>query len=297
MSASVRYPTAAGQFYGAGPEGLRADIRKMISDALEEEPSAASGVPARALILPHAGHMFSGPTAVKALLRASKGSWSRVVILAPSHRYHFHGAAFCSHSIYRTPLGDIETDGKSAAEILKASPGNFTALDGAHRDEHSLEVILPLLQMILKDKFTLLPVICGDIDIRTASEAAAALIRLWEPKTLWIASSDFTHYGAAFGYTPFKSNIRENIKKLNTDAVSAILSVDPAAFNAHMKSTRDTICGAAPIKTLLSVLAEARTGGEHIHAELTGLTSSGEITGDWSHCVSYAGIAFASKSA
>jgi AmmeMemoRadiSam system protein B len=247
----------------------------------------------RAVIVPHAGYVYSGETAVRTLLPAVSHKRRRILVIAPSHRVPFRGIALCTHSHYRTPLGDVPVDRETVARLAGLGVSAINVLDNAHAGEHALEVELPILQELFGE-FHLVPLICGHLDAGIAMDLAASLMPLWEPDTLWVVSSDFTHYGRSFGYLPFSNQVKENLKTLDLGAADQILALDPNGFVRYVETTGATICGAAPIQLLLNVVRLANEGLKKrpIRAELADYTTSGEATGDYSHCVSYVGFRF-----
>jgi len=290
-ASNIRKPAVAGKFYDGDTETLQDQIFDMIEKVSLDIDDDASGPSARALILPHAGYAFSGMTAVKTLLRTRKKKYDRVLVIAPSHHVPFQGLAASSADFFRTPLGDIPVDHAALDSVINSETQFIQVFDEAHIPEHALEVELPIAQEILKD-FKLIPFICGYVDIASAAKIASELKKLWCDDTLWIISSDFTHFGSYFSYMPFRSNIKQNLKKLDMGAVEKIKTFDPCGFSEYIKSTGATICGANPITVLLSLLKDLSADGIHMESELVEYTSSGEVSGDWSHCVSYAGMAF-----
>jgi AmmeMemoRadiSam system protein B len=143
----------------------------------------------------------------------------------------------------------------------------------------------------LNPEMQIIPVIAGFIDVVTAGHVAQALEQFWNKETLWVISSDFTHYGKAFSYEPFVKDVKNNLHELDMGAVNHILKFDLDGFNHYVNRTGATICGAGPIRILLAAARLAIANGEKLQAELVDYTTSGDLTGDFSHCVSYAGIA------
>jgi len=180
----VRETSAAGLFYPADPGSLRAMIARFLRDANRSGP-----IP-RGLICPHAGYPYSGPVAASgyALLEPVRHRIQRVLLLGPSHRVPFHGLAISRADAFATPLGTIPVD-PAAMEILRSLP-QIQILDEAHRQEHSLEVQLPMLQMSLGE-FSLVPIVIGRA---RAEEVADVLGALWNPESLLVVSSDLSHY-------------------------------------------------------------------------------------------------------
>ncbi len=283
---SVRQPYVSGQFYEADPVRLSDNIERMYRDSCKgNEPM--KGV--RAMILPHAGYVYSGPTAVKTAALARGGGYRHMVVIAPSHSYPLRGVALTAYRKYRTPLGEIEVNTDATAALLKLQDPLISRFDDAHTYEHALEVELPILQKMIA-RCDLLPIICGGISVDDARKVALKLLPYWRQDTLWVISSDFTHYGRSFRYLPFTSDIKENLRKLDLGAAEQIERLDLEGFDAYLSKTGATICGCNPIKLLLAVIAAS---GDTIHPKMVEYTTSGELSGDFSHCVSYAGIVFA----
>jgi len=296
LDKSVREPAVAGQFYEADPVVLDSELSAFFANCAEK--FSHSGV--RAVISPHAGYLYSGQTAAEvfALLKSPAFNYRRAVIIAPSHRVPFSGLAACSYSAYSTPLGTLDIDTEILESLCRSKV--IEPLDAAHKHEHALEVQLPFLQKILQesspppDNFKIVPLICGQLDEKIANLAAEALLPYWNSETLWIISSDFTHYGHSFSYLPFSKNIPENLEKLDLGAVEKITALDFQGFSDYIADTGATVCGANPIKLLLKTI-ELSSSDDKVTSRLVDYTTSGKLTGDYSHCVSYAGIAFFEK--
>ena len=287
MNHSVRKPYFDGQFYDRSEKTLRNFLTNLVKEELTTERTSNR---VRAVILPHAGYMFSARTAVKTLLRAVDGNYSRALVIAPSHRIPFQGLAMAEFDTFRTPLGNIPVDMDSVQTIIGTGNEYIEYMSDAHEKEHSLEVQLPLLQHFFTD-FKLIPMISGMINEASARHIATTLKDWWREDTLWVISSDFTHYGRSFNYVPFNNDIRENLRELDLGAVKLIVEKDLHGFCEYLDRTEATICGRGAIQILLAVLEEVEEN-ENIGGELIHYTNSGNMTSDYSHCVSYAGIAF-----
>lgn len=286
MNEKVRLPAVAGQFYESDPVKLKKNIARMLSELDGSEKLEGR---ARAFVVPHAGYVFSGKTALKVISAAASSVYERILIIAPSHRVPFQGLAFADYTVLRTPLGDMKVDLDALGKL--SSYPYIQQINQAHAYEHALEVELPFIQTFFPD-IPILPFISGHLDVKTAESIAEALSAFWNQDTLWVISSDFTHYGANFSYLPFNSNIPENIKKLDMGAIEKILQFDLNGFSGYMAKTGATICGENPIKILLAEIAK---NSANLSSRLIEYTTSGEMTGDYSHCVSYAGIAVFEK--
>lgn len=182
---TIRQPAVAGMFYPADPVELRWMIEGLLAQVTPQpaEPHA--------LIVPHAGYIYSGPVAATAYAHVASraGQINRVVLLGPTHHVRFQGLSACTADAYQTPLGLVPLD-RSILELTPPLP-HVQPLDAAHLREHSLEVQLPFLQVVL-GKFTLIPLVVGEA---RPEETAEVLERLWGgPETLVVISSDLSHY-------------------------------------------------------------------------------------------------------
>ncbi len=287
----IRRPAVAGQFYEGNPASLKRDVEKLLASAEISAPPSP-GMTVQAVIVPHAGYVFSGATAAKTFAAAKKhaSKYERALILAPSHGVPFSGIGCCSYTAYGTPLGNIPVDADATAKITGHSCQWIESIDVAHKSEHSLEVELPFLATLFPG-LPIIPLICGHVDKQIAECIGKILLQFFGPSTLWVISSDFTHFGYSFGYVPFKTDVPENLRKLDLGAVEKISALDFDGFSKYVESTGATICGANPIRILLKTANLAAAKGAELKASLIEYTTSGESTGDWSHCVSYAGIA------
>jgi len=257
---STRQPAVAGLFYPSDPVVLSADVRTML-----DKVPAASRVP-KALILPHAGYIYSGAVAASgyARLRTVAGRISRVVLLGPVHRVPVRGLALPQAARFATPLGEVPLD-RAAMALLSGLP-QVTSSAVAHAAEHSLEVHLPFLQAVLGD-FSLLPLAVGDA---TAAQVAEVLERVWGgPETLIVISSDLSHY---LSYPDAQHTDRVTVQH--------ILELRPD-LDHHQA------CGATPVNGLLAV-----AGRHAMRPELLDLRNSGDTAGDRTRVVGYAAVAF-----
>ena len=185
---STRQPAVSGTFYPGSPESINEMLDEYLGDAKKQRPD---GLRPKALIVPHAGWIYSGPIAASAytLLEPIADRIDHVVLLGPSHFVPFEGVAIPSHDAFATPLGEIPIDRSAAAKIDDLDVA--TIWDTPHGREHSLEVQLPFLQKILGD-FDLLPIAVGDA---TAAQVGEVIDRLWgDERTLILISTDLSHY-------------------------------------------------------------------------------------------------------
>lgn len=254
--ASVRQPAVAGMFYPAEPRGLRAMISEYLAAANPAGPAP------KALIVPHAGYIYSGPVAASAyaLLIPLRGAIRRVVLLGPAHRVALAGLALPSNDFFATPLGSVSLD-KDALALIRDLP-QVQVMDAAHAREHSLEVHLPFLQEVLGD-FSLVPLVVGDA---SAEEVGEVLDRLWGgPETLVVISSDLSHY-----------HDHQTARRMDAATARAIetLRFEDLGY--------DDACGRAPVSGLLHV---ARRRG--LAVRRLDLRNSGDTAGPRDQVVGY----------
>jgi hypothetical protein len=260
---SVRPPAVAGQFYPADPDRLKREVRQYVDHASLPEDLGY----VRAVVAPHAGYVYSGPTAgyaFKALEQLPARDWT-VFLLGPAHRVPVNGVALGDYSAFRTPLGDVPIAVERVADMLNRS-SLYTRSPGAHAREHCLEVEVPFLQVVLPD-FQLIPMLFGQVDPENVAED---LVDQIGRDDLVVVSTDLSHF---YSY--------DRAQELDQGFLEAVLAGDE----------RDVIggeaCGRAPMKTLMEI-AEQRAWSPH----LLDYRNSGDTAGDKSRVVGYASLAY-----
>jgi AmmeMemoRadiSam system protein B len=251
----------AGLFYPGDRDELEAAVEAYLAAATAD----GRALP-KAVIVPHAGFVYSGPVAATAyaLLALLRDRVRRVVLFGPAHRVAFRGLATSSADAFETPLGSVALD-REGVERALALP-QVKALDAAHRAEHSLEVQLPFLQRVLPD-FRLVPLVVGDA---TPAEVAEVMEALWGgDETLIVVSSDLSHY---LPYADARALDRETSR-----AIEALLPEEIG---------HDQACGRLPVQGLL--LAARRHG---LRARTLDLRSSGDTAGPRDAVVGYGAYA------
>lgn len=275
--------TGAGRWYPAKAEELSKVLDGYLR-AVPVEKAKVSGAVA-GLVVPHAGLQYSGEAAAYAYALLKGQKIRRVVLLGFSHSYPLTGACVNPCDWYETPLGRVPVDREACGALLKEKC--FSTAPEADGAEHSLENQLPFLQTVLGE-FTLVPVMVGDGTERDFDAIADAIAPLVTEGTVVVASSDFTHYGASFGYLPFRTDVRASLEKLDMTAAQLIVQLDTVKFMKFLDETEDTICGKNPIKVLMRLMKK----GVPARGSLRRYDTSGRTTGDWSHVVSYVSLAF-----
>jgi AmmeMemoRadiSam system protein B len=249
-------------FYPGDPLVLQQQLDAFLVD---RESGAAHP---KALIVPHAGYVYSGPVAASAyrLLSGMRGRITRVVLLGPAHRVAFKGLAATSMAYFSTPLGLVKID-RVATDALLALP-QVRVIDEAHREEHSLEVQLPFLQAVLGDTFSLVPLVVGDTDARSVAEVIETS---WDgDETLLLISSDLSHY-----------HDYATAQHLDSATSRAIERLDPEAIDYEQA------CGRLPVSGLLLAARHHR-----LHARTLDLRNSGDTAGGRDRVVGYGAYAF-----
>lgn len=261
----VRDEAVAGMFYPESPDVLERVVRGMLgrcTSAVVHQP--------KALIVPHAGYVYSGQIAADAYacLSGFADSIARVVLLGPAHRVSIRGLALPGVDWFRSPLGVVAIDAQGVLAI-SSLPQVVTSAQ-AHAAEHSLEVQLPFLQTVL-GRFSLVPLVVG---AASAEEVAEVLEALWGgPETLIVVSSDLSHFLTYEGATV-----------TDQETVQSVLALRPLA-------SHDQACGATPINGLLLAARH-----HHLRGRLLALCNSGDSAGDRARVVGYGSFAFSEES-
>jgi AmmeMemoRadiSam system protein B/AmmeMemoRadiSam system protein A len=260
--ATIRPAAVAGLFYPDDP----IELKRTLADLLGHARAFELGLQAKALIVPHAGYIYSGPIAATAYAQITglRGRIRRVVLLGPTHRVAVRGLALPDADRFATPLGEVTLD-RAGMQSLADLP-QVSRSAAAHQLEHSLEVQLPFLQQVLGD-FQLLPLAVGEA---TPDEVAAVLERVWGgDETLIVISSDLSHF--------LPDALARQIDRKTVDAI--------AAMNPHLN--HEQACGATPVNGLL--LAARQHGLRAVELDVR---NSSDTAGDPDRVVGYASFAF-----
>ncbi|MGR3176486.1 MAG: AmmeMemoRadiSam system protein B [Candidatus Anammoxibacter sp.] len=288
----ARHAAAAGKFYDDNPDALRGQINSF----LKVENDVKIKKKPIALISPHAGYIYSGLVAGHGYKIISNYDYNRVIIIAPSHYgKRFRGVSVVRFTHYKTPLGMVEVDRKICDKLIASTHLKFDdehpligTIPTAHIMEHSIETQLPFLQVVLDD-FKIVPLLIGYLRNDDYKILAKAIKPFIDENTLIVVSSDFLHYGDRYSFTPFRTNIKENINKYDQAAFNAITAVNIKALSNFKAQTDANICGFIPIYLLLHILPKGTVG------QLLNYDTSGRQTGDYTTSVSYASIVFTKK--
>ena len=262
MTQSVRPPAVAGMFYPADVAELRDTIAKYLEKAT---PAPLTNV--RAVIVPHAGYVYSGVVAAFAyrLLADQPTRPKRIYLLGPAHRAWFAGVALVNFAAFRTPLGDMPVDVEQTQKMA-VSGSLFAPLNSPHAPEHCLEVQVPFLQMIYPP-IPIVPILFGDVNPKSVGQR---LNQVLEPDDLIIVSSDLSHF-----------HDNEVAHTIDRQFLDALLAEDEEGV------ANGEACGQAPALALMVI---ARQQGWRPH--LLDYRTSGDITGDRRRVVGYASVAY-----
>ena len=263
----IREPAVAGAFYPGEPKRLERAVEGLLAEVVRDRPEAAP----KALIVPHAGYVYSGPVAASAYARLAplRTRVTRVVLLGPAHRVPVRGLALLPLDAMRTPLGLVPVDRDAASRLRDLSYVDSNEL--AHAAEHSLEVQLPFLQSVL-DEFSVVPIVVGEA---SDDEVAEVLERLWGgDETIIVISSDLSHYLDDATARALDARTCQAIEGYRAEALD-----------------RDSACGRVPVRGLLRVARR-----RNLEVRTLDLRNSGDTAGSRDAVVGYGAWAFSPPS-
>jgi len=271
----IRKPIVTGQFYPEDKGELIDEVRRLLGKQKKED--------IKACIVPHAGYVFSGKLAGKIIsgIKPKK----TFILLGVNHSGLGSRISF-SFEDFSTPLGIVKNNkilGEKILEKLKLL-GYADLNEEAHRIEHSIEVILPFLQLSQKN-FDIVPILLKDMSDVACQQTAYILSKFLSDDICVLVSSDFTHYGSSYNFVPFTSNIKENLYKLDKEIINSILNLN--SKEVYEKASKSTVCGIYGV-TILTELAKIKKW----KGKLVDYYTSGDISGDYSNFVGYAGVVF-----
>ena len=265
----IREPVVAGTFYPASPGALREQLASFVD-------SSAERLPAFGCVLPHAGYAYSGAVAGKTISRVEIRD--RVILFGPNHTGRGADLSVVTEGAWRTPLGETAIDSELASAFTEAS--RYLEPDTeAHAGEHSLEVELPFLQY-LHPMLRIVPIAFKSADLevlKAAGNDIASVIRekSLRDQVLLLASSDMTHY-----------ETEHEARRKDTAAIQAIRKLDEDMLFDTVGRLDVSMCGYLPVAAMIAC---AKALGAR-SAQLVDYRTSGDVTGDRSSVVGYAGI-------
>jgi AmmeMemoRadiSam system protein B/AmmeMemoRadiSam system protein A len=268
----IRKSVIAGTWYPGDPATLTGDIRNY----LKKVPAQAVGGPVVALVSPHAGYVYSGQVASYGYRLIESQRYDAVVVMGPSHRVAFHGASVYASGGYETPLGIVPVDEELAGTILKGDPV-LNSDRKPHAAEHSVEIQLPFLQVVL-GSFAFVPIVMGTQDYRTCEAVAEAIFRAARGKNvLVVGSSDLSHFHSY-----------EQAMRLDQTIVERVQKRDHRGLSRELEDGTCEACGGGPIVAAMLYAEKAGARG----VKVLKYANSGDVTGDRRQVVGYLSAAF-----
>ncbi len=281
-----RKPAAAGKFYPANPDTLRAQLAELFRSA---KPRTAQNL--QAVICPHAGYVFSGIVAASGINQVDPDkTYDNIFIIGSSHQASYMGASIYNIGDYVTPLGKVAVNIQLANELIKSNPV-FSYVYNADLNEHSLEVQVPFLQYHMKKPFKIVPILLGSQSEQTCKRIAQALKPYFNGNNLFIVSSDFSHYPP---YNEAKSTDKATCDAILTNNPDALMKVLGDYEKKNIPNLATNLCGWTSVLTLLYMTA----GDAGIKITPVQYMNSGDSKyGDHSQCVGYWSIAVSRNTA
>ena len=266
----IRDPSVADQFYPGRPGAIKKEVERFLEKAPSGVKADAVGV-----VSPHAGYAYSGSVAARVFSRVNLKK--SMVILGPNHTGIGRLFSIMREGAWRLPAGDVEIDTELADIFLDRSPLLKDDLS-AHQHEHSIEVQIPIIQALSDTGFKIVPITVMSTrvsELKSLGEAIGSVLKEKAADALIVASSDMTHYEP-----------QDTAKEKDRKAIDAILRMDPEGLMEEVERSRISMCGSAPVAIMLfaSKILGATKG------ELVAYRTSGDVSGDTSSVVGYAGI-------
>lgn len=271
----IRRSTAAGSFYPADPEALAGQINGFLEKV---EPRDIGNI--KAIISPHAGYIYSGQVAAYSYKQLAGSDYDSIIVIAPSHRGYFDFISVYHGDGYATPLGTVTIDSKRARDLTGASPAIERSHSG-HGQEHSLEVQLPFLQIVLGSNIKIVPVVMGNQSRENIMELGNTIGRLFsDDNILIVASTDLSHYHPYDIASGLDEKVSGLIGSFDTDGLMEEFIADKAEM-----------CGGGPVVS--AMIASSLMGADS--SMILHYANSGDACGDKSAVVGYLSAAFYKK--
>lgn len=277
----TRKPAVAGRFYPVDKKALSKEVDVLFEEA---KNPVRPGLLPQAIIVPHAGYVFSGKVAASGFKQIPKYSeYKRVFVLASSHHFHFPGASVYCSGNYETPLGTLEVDLETGKMLVGTSP-LFSSREDVHIPEHSLEVELPFLQKMIKPGFKLVPIILGTHNPTECRKIAETLSQFLIAENLFVISSDFSHYP---GYEDAVVIDRITTEAILTKSPEKLLEVLNISSRKKIPGLATSLCGWTSVLTLLYMMSNKPYEAEWVDYQNSG---DREMYGDRNRVVGYSAI-------
>jgi len=264
----IRKSVIAGTWYPGNPSILRADIEKLLHNV----PGGKIEGTITGLIVPHAGYVYSGQVAAYAYKMIKGETFDAVILLGPSHRTFFRGVSIYDRGGYETPLGVVPVNVSLATDIMAQSK-MISYIPSAHSQEHSLEIQIPFLQVVLGE-FHFVPLVLGDQDYQTCITLAESIVRaISNRRVLIVGSSDLSHFHSY-----------ERAVNLDSIVLQRIEKMDAGGLLKDLEENVSEACGGGPAAVTMMVCK--KLGSDR--AKILKYANSGDVTGDRGSVVGYA---------
>ena len=282
----IRPSSLAGSWYPKNASELKKSMAAFFDKAPNQESKDV-----HAIVVPHAGHVWSGATAAVGYKALPKRKYGRIFILCPNHRVPVRGAVSVSADAFETPLGNVMVD---RAFVDDWAQKDIIGIDdGAHRLEHAIEIQLPFLQYYLgEDLAPMVPIIVGHLTTAEARELGTQLRKALRDDDLVVISSDFLHYGENYDFVPFGEPVFENIRKYDERTIQAISKLDSSMFELFARDYPHSACGINALRVLAFAFENA---GYEAH-ELA-YDTSGHLSNSTDMSVSYVAMSITKEGA
>lgn len=298
---TYRQEAVSGSFYKASEKELKAQIRKTFLDTkygTSNQPLVEKTDEFKAFIVPHAGYDYSGFCAAHAYKKIAENTKPEIIVLiGPNHQGFKPTASIFPEGFWLTPLGKVKVDAEFNKLLLKSKL--FTPDEISHSYEHSLEVQLPFIKYVCAENTPrIVPILINTQfnDSEVIEELGDALFKAWiasGKRVLFIASSDLSHVGESYNFTPFEDEgeeLNNKVKKMDLELIKPILKLKMKPVIDYALEKKLTVCGLSAILVLMRVLKNMK--GKKIRGELLSHYTSAEITKDYNNLVDYASIEF-----
>jgi AmmeMemoRadiSam system protein B/AmmeMemoRadiSam system protein A len=267
----VRSSAVSGQFYPASAKKLKGMIRQFLKLASPQEDSGNL----IALVCPHAGYIYSGEIAAYSYKLLEGKKIDTVILLGPSHRFSLRGASIWPRGVYKTPFGEVKVN-EQMATLIADSSDSISFKSQAHLQEHSLEVQLPFLQVVLQE-FQIVPILIGKLSPKAVEEIGQKLAAiLKKPGSLLVISSDLSHYHSYDEAAAMDKKTLETIQARDCEKLKGMLNYGEAE-----------LCGAMPVILLLETIKQIN---QPANIRLLKYANSGDTAGTKERVVGYAAL-------
>lgn len=258
-----------------GDYGWFANSTDLLSEEISKTIESNKTTQTRAIIAPHAGYKWCGDV-FGSVMQHIDDRYNRIIIIGPSHKVRFKNIIIgCDYDCITTPLGQCE--------ISQVSNDCIIINNKIHYNEHSVQMHVPYVQYCCPSA-KIIPLLVSDYDSDNLQTFVDCIKGLFDEQTMIMISSDFTHYGPRFNYTPYGSNAKTSIENYDKRVIEHIIQNDIGSFVDDIQC-ENTICGRHAIRLIMHILKDVE-----VDAKLCKYSMSGDLTNDYTNTVSYAGI-------